>query len=104
MPSRCACGCGVQVSQGGCFKEGCQPDGTSRDPRGKIKAASKIGSASAAQAIRNAKHNAKAQERVCEENEKRIANMAKDEDIISKAEAYLLVYNMVTLPQIRLGG
>ena len=37
------------------------------------------------------------------ENEKRIAKMAKDEDIISKDAAYLLVTEMVRTPQFRLG-
>ena len=64
MPSKCACGCGERVSQDGCYRKGHQPAGTSRDPQGKIKAAD---------AISNAKNNAKVQERAREETEERIA-------------------------------
>ena len=42
MPSKCACGCGELVAKARCFKAGCQPDGTSCDPEGKMKAANKI--------------------------------------------------------------
>ena len=40
--SKCACDCGGRVQYAGCFKPGHQPVGTSRDPRGKIKASNTI--------------------------------------------------------------
>ena len=40
--SKCACDCGGRVQYTGCFKPGHQPVGTSRDPRGKIKASNTI--------------------------------------------------------------
>ena len=109
---KCACGlCGKRVSHTGCFIPGHQPVGTSRDPRGKIKAANKLSNAknSAKNNAKNnpknnAKNNAKVQEHARVENEKRIAKMGKDEAIISKDAAYLLVTKMIERePQFRLG-
>ena len=39
---KCACDCGGRFQFRGCFKPGHQPVGTSRDPRGKIKASNTI--------------------------------------------------------------
>ena len=112
MPAKCACGCRERVSHDGCFIPGHQPVGTSHDPRGKMKAATKIyyrsekGIAMNAKnnAKNNPRHNAKVQEHARVENEERIAKMSKKEAIISKAAAYLLVTKMIERePQFRLG-
>ena len=69
-----------------------------------MKAAHKISNRSAAWTKSNAKNNAKVQEQARVENEKRIAKMSKNEAIISKDAAYLLVTNMIERePQFRLG-
>ena len=103
MPSKCACGCGEQVGQAGCFKPNCpRPAGTSRDPEGKIKAQSKIDNAinnpiwspinnPINNPIKNPIHgpinNAKRQKRAHEEAVARIALMSKFEKPITWARA-----------------
>ena len=92
--SKCVCGaCGKRVSHSGVFIPGHQPVGTSHDPLGKKKIANQSEAHAKGNAKNNPKNNAKnnpknnakVQEHARVENEKRIAKMAKDEDINNTA-------------------
>jgi hypothetical protein len=99
MPTYCACGCGLRVSYAGAYRKGHQPAGTSRDPEGKIKAASAIHNP-----INNPINNRKVQERARVENEERIAKMPKQEDVISEAGAAMLAKELSTTATGSLDG
>ena len=78
MPGKCACGCKARVSHTGCFRAGHQPEGTSRDPNGEIKALSAFWNP-----IINPINNAKKQERERLVAEERIANFPNCETVLT---------------------
>ena len=75
MPNKCACNkCGLNVTFSGMYRKGCNPAGTSRDPRGKMKAANDI-------------HNGKVQKRARDEAMARINEFSKVEKALTLEEA-----------------
>ena len=91
---KCKCGCGRRVAYSGTYCAGHEPAGTSRDPHGKIKAASaKSNPISNAKwnhinnPINNPINNAKVQKRAFDEAMARINEMSKEEDPLTLEEA-----------------
>ena len=94
MPTKCAYGCGLRVQFSGVYRKGHQPVGTSPDPAGLVKAANDYHNPinhpihnPIHNPINNPINNKRVQEAAREENEERIARIAKDEPFITEAMA-----------------